>query len=84
MVPDLSGGRRRGAERLAQAGAALLARLGRPPHPPALALGARHQVEDDRPLGSVIGQRPPAGTRAALHQAVDVDVAVTPTVAVPC
>ena len=83
-VPDLAGvGAAEAQERLAQAGADLMARLGRPPQPPALTLGARRQVEDERAPGSVIAQRPPAGTRAALHQAVDVELAVTPTVTVP-
>lgn len=83
-VPDLSGiTPDAAADRLAGAGAAVLARLGRASLPLGLTLGARTARESASPPGQILSQTPAAGARTSLYGVVDVVFATVPTAVVP-
>jgi beta-lactam-binding protein with PASTA domain len=83
-LPDLVGGDRvSAAAKLAAAGSDLLAQLGRPANPPGLQLGAITLVVSEEPTGTVLVQRPAAGTSAPLYTSVDIDMADARPLAVP-
>ncbi len=77
-VPDLAGMTLdAAAAALREAGAAVLTGLGRPADPPGLSLGSTSQrsARTGETVGAVVGQAPPAGSRAPLYAAVSVVVA---------
>jgi beta-lactam-binding protein with PASTA domain len=83
-VPDLTGiTADDAAASLAEAGAAVLAKLGRPSVPVGLSLGARTAQESTSTAGTILIQFPAAGQSASLYGVVDIVVATAPTDVVP-